>query len=385
MRIDNASPQSLSSQPDGSPPRQDADVGLWRGATVQVAADANDILTDAAEEISFAHSEHVESHKLEEREIESPPPLELPSIEAINAYLEAAAHEVPEDKLRQFVDDLKRQSQQGREGSGQGQSAAGPREEARRQFRGVTEQFLALSYAAQQLAREGGHGALLDEVRGALEDLHDESGSHIRADFNSIDAAAAFGAGDGTRIQALQAAYRDAVLGGQDLSSMLRGALERFGDTDYRSAVRHLIRALGDDLASIQGSSAEPARLNAVLQDLYQLEVLATMLDGCQALTHKMGQKHGLTTANAGVLLQDIVSASGERWSNAGRFNAIADKHGAYTPSPRVTFLNSVRALVKSMPIKVFADTDSRSNVLDAAQGALDSAIALEEEQEEQE
>ncbi len=81
-------------------------------------------------------------------------------------------------------------------------------------------------------------------------------------------------------------------------------------------------------------------------------------------------------------LLQDIVSASGERWSNPGRFNAIADKYGAADPTPRVWFLSATKTLIKSLPIKVFSDTDARSNVLDAAQGALDTAIELEEQVE---
>ncbi|MEJ1965628.1 MAG: TyeA family type III secretion system gatekeeper subunit [Gammaproteobacteria bacterium] len=63
-----------------------------------------------------------------------------------------------------------------------------------------------------------------------------------------------------------------------------------------------------------------------------------------------------------------------------GRFDAIADKFGAAEPPARIAFLATVRSLVRDLPLKIFADTDARTNVLDAAQGALDSAIALEEE-----
>jgi hypothetical protein len=65
-RIDNANSPAVSSERDGTVPRQDLDVGLWRGAPVQVAVEPFDILTDAAEEITFAHCERVESHKLDE-------------------------------------------------------------------------------------------------------------------------------------------------------------------------------------------------------------------------------------------------------------------------------------------------------------------------------
>ncbi len=167
MRIENSSQQSLSSRPDdtGTARHQESAPGMLQGAAVRVASDPSDPNGDSKEEISFEHSERVESHKLEEREIEDEPPLELPPINAILEYLETAAKENdPEERLKAFVAGLKRNAQQRQ---GEGESAKnGPREESRRQFGTVTEQFLALSFAAQELAREGGHETLLRESTG---------------------------------------------------------------------------------------------------------------------------------------------------------------------------------------------------------------------------
>lgn len=376
MRIDNPATQQLQPRQDGLAAQdQSADTGVWRGANVEMAATPEDLLTDSAEEITFEHSETVESKEIGEREIEEEPELQLPNLDEILTYLESSGNPDQLEKLKQFVESLKRNAEQG--------SATSPREESRRQFNNVTEQFLALSYAAQSLQQEGGYDALLSQVHESLQELHEDSGSHIRADLNTINAAAEFGGGSAERVAAIQATYRDAVLNGQDLNAMLKGALERFGTADYRGAVRSLIRALGDDLSCIRGSSTQPSRLQAVLQDLYQMEVLATMLDGCQALSTKMSNEHRLKPVPPGDLLQDLVGASGERWSNAGRFTAIVDKYGVRTPTARVIFLTQTKLLVRNMPIKVFADTDARTNVLDAAQGALDDAVALEEESEE--
>ncbi|MEJ1965629.1 MAG: HrpJ domain-containing protein [Gammaproteobacteria bacterium] len=267
FRVDNSNAQPLASGRDsgqqGTAAHAGSGGGVWRGADVKVVDDAVDLLTDAAEEISFSHSEQVESRKLEERDIEEPAEPELHSVEAILAYLEAAGHDHPDERLRRFVDELKRKAHEGREGD--------PREEARRSFGGVTEQFLALSFAARELAESPEHAALHEQVRTALQALQEESGARICADLNTIGVAGQFGQGDATRTAAFQSTYRDAVLGGQDLTSMLKGALDRFGESDYRAAVQHLIRALGDDLGAMRGSSAEPARLNAVLQDLYSM------------------------------------------------------------------------------------------------------------------
>jgi len=374
LRIDNLSTQQLAPRQDDLSGDQTPQDGVWRGASVQVTATPEDLLTDAAEEITFEHSEHVESHKLEEREIEEEPPLQLPNLDEILTYLESSGNPDQLEKLKQFVEALKRNAQQ--------DSGASPREESRRAFGTETDQFLALSYATQSLEQEGGHDALLAQVREAVQELHENSGSRIRADLNTINAAAQFGEGDAGKTAAFQATYRDAVLDAQGLGAMLKGALERFGTADYRSAVRSLIRALGDDLAATRGASMQPNRLNAVLQDLYQMEVLATMLDGCQALSAKMTKEHRVPPAVPGTLLQDLISASAERWSNASRFGAIADKYGVRQPTARVHFLAQLKQLMRNMPIKVFADTDARTNVLDAAQGALDDAVALEEESE---
>ncbi len=379
MRIDNSNSQSLPSRQDDTLQRQDADAGSWRGSPVSASVDPMDLLLDAAEEITFEHSEHVESRRLEEREIEEEPPLELPSIDSIITYLDTAGRgEDAQERLRAFVDALKRNA--GRD-QDRGREHTSPRQESRRQFGNTTDQFLALCFAAQELTREGGHEGLIEAVREALTELREDFGPAIRADLNTIGAAASFAAGDTSKLGSFQSTYRDAVVNGETLASMLKGALERFGETDYRSSVQHLIRALGEDLSALRGPSAEPARLNAVLQDLYMMEVLATMLESCQALAKRMSTEHALAPMRAGDLLQDLVGASGERWSNAGRFNAIADKHGAREPTPRVAFLTGTKALVRGMPVKVFADADARANVLEATQGALDSAVEQEEEQ----
>jgi type III secretion protein W len=373
LRIDNSSQQpTLASGQGGRAAPQDRDAGLWQGATVQVAADPFDLITDAAEEITFEHSERAEACKLEEREIEEPQQVDLPPIEKILSYLEATGKGDPDERLRRFIDAVRRNAEH--------KSDTGPREQARQEFGDVTEQFLALSFAAHELAREGSNDPLLQEVHTALEELNDDFGPQVRADLNTIDAAAQFGQGDAQRVGAFQASYRDAVLGGQDLAGMLKGALERFGESDYRGAVQQLIRALGDDLASMRGPSVQPTRLNAVLQDLYSMEVLATMLESCQRLAQKVGAQAGHAALEASNLLQDLVAASGERWSNPGRFSAIADKYGMAAPGQRVAFLTDVKALVREVPVKVFADADARFNVLNAAQGALDEAVATEEE-----
>jgi type III secretion protein W len=333
-----------------------------------------DILTDAAEEITLSQSEKAEAKKLGERKISNRPSLMLPKIEQIQEYLEKVGKGDQQKKLQDFVGTLKRRERDGQEG-------ARPREEARREFGGnVTEQFLALSFAFETLSGEGGNDNLLELIRQDLENLSDDFGGHIRADLNTVGVAGDFGKGDPNETERFQSGYRDSVVNGENLKGMLRATLENFGEKDFGRAIEHLIRALGDDLTAMQGSSVEPSRLNAVLQDLYLLETLSTVLDGCREISGRMHKEHGIGPLNAGQLLEDLVGATGERFSTGGRFVSIAEKHGVRDITAQINFLTDVKVLVREMPVKVFADPDSRFNITGAVQEALDDIIAQEEE-----
>ncbi len=372
FRIDSSNTQPPASGQGGPAAQSEPDVGVWRGANVRVDDDSDDVLTDAAEEISFSHSEHVESRKLEERELEEPEPLELPAIDSILAYLEATGQEDPQERLKQFVDELKRKASQDRDSD--------PGEEARHGFGDVTEQYLALSFAAQELAGSESYGALSDKFRTALQELDDEFGPVYGR--ISIRSAPRESSARATRVRSLPSR---APIGTRCSAGRTSPPCSK---ERWSASARRTI-ALPSNISSRRsatisprcgGSSVQPARLNAVLQDLYSMEVLATMLEGCQKLIAKMATQHGVTAPTAGNLMQDLAGASGERWSNSSRFAAIADKYGATSPSSRVAFLGAVKAVVRDLPLKVFADADARSNVLDAAQGALDAAVTLEEE-----
>jgi type III secretion protein W len=381
MRVDNAAAAaSFAADHEASDADATLQAGSYRGQAVQLSKDI-DVLGDAAEEISMEHSEHVESHKLEEREVEDAPEVDVPLIEQIQQYLESAGKGDLEEKLRQFVEALLQRDAHGAHGDG-----TGAREEARRRFDGPTEQFLALAYAADELARAPDKQALVDEVRAALRDLHDDFGGHIRADLNTIDVAAAFGEGEmgdakAAAVARFQAGYRDAVHGGGDgLAGLLKATLGRFGEADYGRAVARMIQALGNDLNAIQGPSAPPARLNAVLQDLFQLEVLSTALDGCRTLARRLDEAHGVAV-QPGAVLQDLVGAAGERWATGSRYTAIAERHGAKDTRARIMFLQNALTIVRNLPPKVFADGEARLAAVDAVRDALDAAIDEENEE----
>ena len=338
-------------------------VGQFAGQQVQVD-DANSVLSDAAEEISLHHSEKAETKHTSERKKEATRPLELMSPEAIMAYMEAAqAYEDPEE----LVQLAKRML------SGQGDPAA----QAKKAFGEPTQQFMALQYALQQGEREGARAEVLDALREALDDLEMEHGPRMRADVNTIGAAGQ-GAQGQAEVAQFQSTYRDVVLGNPSLAGTLKLALERFGEGDFAAGLARLTQALGQDLAAAR-PSADPTRLQNLVQDLYHLGVAATVLDASRELHARIGEQHGPLKGTPVALMQDLVGISAEKWVSGARFTSLAEKFGATGVEAQIHFLTGLKVLMRDMPVKVFVDGDQRQTIFQAVQDALDAAIDKED------
>lgn len=343
-------------------------TGSFRGEQVQVK-DELSVLTDAAEEISLHHSEKAESKRHSERKIEAEGQVMVMQIEEINAYLEACQGFQDPAKLAHLS---KRMLQAGGES---------PREVARQQTRDPAQQFALLQYALHQGTREGASQEVLERLQDALADLEADHGPQIRAGLNTIGAAAEWGDNEAD-IASFQAAYRDVVLGDNNLAATLKLVLERLSGPDgedFGRGLQGLIKALGADLSAARPST-EPSRLQALVQDLYQLEVVATALDGARELSAQVTARHGTGGFKPFELMKELVAVTGEKWVGASRFTGLADRLGVFDVGARITMLTGVKALLRELPPKVFADADVRQSILNAAQEALDEAIDREEE-----
>jgi type III secretion protein W len=371
MRIDGSGFAAFNSPQQHTPQTgTEAAKGHWRGEQVGVQSDPRSSITDAAEELTFAHSERVSKSRIKIRDIDSGPNTRFAEVEKLIEYLQQSSGADADAKREALARKLMEQSQQ--------QGGARPREEARQQFGDVAGQYAALVATLAKLKKSGASGALLAAVEDAIDDLEDDFGGEIKANLNTIQTASAFAAGDGGKLQSFQGAYHDAVMGEANLAGTMRNALKRFGDSDFQAGVKRLIQALGDDLAA-QGPSADPNKLKAVLEDLYQLEVLTTVHDGAKTLIGRIERLHGKPPGAPGEMMVELVNASGERWVAASRFAAFADKLATGNTTMSVQLLTGWRSLVAAMPPKIFADLDARTTVISAIQEAMNSAIEREE------
>lgn len=348
-----------------------AQTGQLRGEQVRLIPDGMVTLANNAEEISLFHAEKAEQKDFEERQVEGEQIAELMRLEQILAHLEMSKAFDDPRKLAEIA----KQMLQGEDS---------PRGLAKQNSKSPSQQSLLLQYALHQGEKDGAPPQVMEALRDALADLEMEFGPQIRAGLNNLEAAAQWAsdsADPATDIAAFQSAYEDVVLGQPSMAQTVQSLLERLGGPQGEGFAKGLaatIAALGHDLAAARPST-EPARLQSLLQDLYQLEVVATVLDGCRGLCDQINTQHGAANAQATELMKSLVAVTNEKWVSGSRFTGMAEAQGATSVGASIAFQTGVKGLLRELPPIVFPDTDTRQSILAAQQEALDAAIERED------
>ena len=350
---------------EGAPPPQ---TGSLRGETVKVK-DAGDILADSAEEISVHMSQKNELKKHDELSLESDKPEFILLIEEINAYLDMVGAFSDPQKLAE----LTKRMQSGEES---------PRELARQQSRDPAHQFVLLQHAWAEGNAAGIPQAALERLQDAIADLEMERGPEIRAGINTASVALGVSTSSLER-ENFQDTYRDVVLGQSNLSQTLKTVFDRFaseGSNQVGDKLHGLIKALGADLSAARPST-DANRLQALVQDLYQLEVAVTVLDRCNELADLLQDKFAPSRLQTLEVMKSLVAVTGEKWVGATRFTGLADQQQLSQVPAQIAFHTTVKDILRQIPPAIFADADTRQSVLNASQEALDMAIDKEDAQ----
>jgi type III secretion protein W len=348
-------PQSWGAQTAGH-------TGTLAGEQVFVRANNPiSMLEDSREEMSLHMAERVEAKEFGERSVEGGEPPELLDIKKINEYLDAID---PNKHLRdQAKARLKDASHLG-------------------SFLALKDRPPAERAAVYQFAMRAADDKVREELADQLEELELRSGPEIRAAFNTTTAARAF-APTPEAFRHFQQTYIDIVLGQSRLSETLKMLLqERLAGAEgerFENGLRAVLNALGAELKATRPST-EVTRLQALVQDIYQLEAMVTVLEECQLFSATMLGRFGEPRVIPLELLQELVALINERWIVPQRLREMALKFRIKELLARIAFHSNSRKLLRGMPVKVFNDPDSRQALLDTAQAVLDEAISEEEE-----
>jgi type III secretion protein W len=372
----------------GMPAGMRQGVGLPAGSPLAPRADVQSlqpdlmgVLSDAAEELTQALSGKSQERALRERRVSTGSELsELtrPRVLAVMAIMQAqqsgadgSAGEVKDEENRLSLarEVLRRPGH--------------ARQMVQEQGGGATEQFLTLMEVAELIAEgragpdPGGKG--LEAAREAAASLMAEHGAEIRADINTIEVTQDMAAG---QAPAFRTAYKDAVLGQDGLSATVRHMLELLPQgqgQDFLRVLGQLRQALGLDLAATR-PSCEPARLKALVSDLFHLEVIGTVLDEAQQLSDTLVKRHAVAAFLPTALTTDLLMIAGDRWVDGSRFETLGRKLvTAEDLGAQVSLQTGLRAVLRQLPVQVYASMEARQSVIDASQSALDTAIDREE------
>jgi type III secretion protein W len=364
LRIDGNATPATTPLADTARPPAGAERGSFRGeSVVALQQKSAGLSTSAMEEISMHFAEAAERTEFDEEKVEAPAWQSVMKAEEVMAYLRAAQSA---DSAEALVALAKRMLL-----AGQGN----PGQLARQQFKEPTEQYLALQYALRLGSREAADPALLEAIRDAIADLEEDHGGQIRARLNT--AAAVEGYGSAQDVRTLQEVYADTVLGQNTLAQTLQLALERFGAAGFAGGLKALINSLGLDLAAARPST-DPVRLQVLVTDLYQLEVIHTVLDKADQLGQTLARRHGVEPPASDRLVRDLVGLTSERWLSASRFTGLAQSYGIGDVTAQIGLLSGAKTLLRELPPRVFPDMEARGNLLTALQEALDTLIEQE-------
>ncbi len=365
----------------GTPP-----TGRLNGQTIVVQPNAFSV-TNAAEEMSFGHSEKAEKEKpLEERAAKAFE-IHIPAM----AELEEIFKTMQEDDAARNLKQLAKSLVQVARNQGNLLQAASER------FSDPSKQYLALAAAIHEASQDPGARLELEVLRDALATLEEQQNKEIRAGLNTLDAAAEYGphAEDG---DTFRAAYRDAVFGEGTLAENFKVLLDRFGDQSFESGTALLLKALAADLSAMR-PSLEPIRLNAILQDVYQLQAAGTMLARCRALCERLAREFLLRLKPID-LTKELVKLTTELPATEWTFTDMTRRY-KITRKPKkdeedeaeeeeeddevkenklVAFLGGIMTALRAMPPKLFPTDDHRLNAITAVQGSLDKILLEDSE-----
>jgi len=384
-----------------------AATGTYRGQEVAVLEDPNSLLQDAAEELTFGASEHVEK-KVGERKLKS-------EIHAVKVQHSEEAglrtgklKDLDPEQIKRFLEQLKKG----------GADAGSVRDLAQKTFRDPSQRHSALAAAFEELGGDAGFADLREAVGTVRVELEAAEGPQIQAGYN-IDGVDCSAVGTAQEARDL---YRGTILGKADVAAAFTTLMEKYGPDGFAESLKFLMKATGADLACA-APSTEKEYLHTANSDLYQVEVLGNLYRDAEKMLEqverfdregggrgrdqggseeeaedqKKGQDNregkGPGKAEDGLcalgLMKEILRLKDIRVVDPGGIRSFLKLKGDVAPTRDVVLTKGFKDLVYRLPLKVYNDAANRQNVLNGIQVVLDEVIAVEEaalaEEEEKE
>ena len=358
-------PPGTSGRAAGNAP---AANGNYRGERVGLVPDPVAMLEDAAEELTFAHSEKVEK-KLAKRKM-GKSELKSFAMEQAERYLRQVPDLEKNKKLAAFAKQV-----------AQLDATTTPkqlREYAKQSYHDISHQFLALSYTRDLLQEQGADSGRIANLNQALKQLEEQHGAAIRAGINishNATAAAQQGRGD---VQGLRDLYRDVVLDYASITQAYERVVKDHHGESFTKVIDFVLGGLVAEAGEDSRSLPKP-QLKAIMDDIYQLKLLGGMYHQCDTLMNKVHNNYQVALAHEGqALLKEILTLKEQGWYSDRMVEQIAGALNINSVQAKIYFFNGLKDLIRLIPHKAFEDENKRAELMESVQQALDATINKE-------
>jgi type III secretion system YopN/LcrE/InvE/MxiC family regulator len=304
-------------------------------------------------------------------------PLDLPDVLALKDQIEALAREMQAKEMTDTAEILQHLRDNLGEGGGQG----GPNHDA-------TQQYGALALMEKFFA-DIGDPVMAAAMSAAGDRLLAERGSEINKGMIVSEAAALYASQQFGSVSDLRSLYIEQVFEKKGIPASFERILEKYGEPGFSEAVAFLLRAAGDDLATMT-SNNDRAQQKEILDNLYQLEVLNTVRERTDGALAQIGKYYSI---GPDATAQKVMRETFGMLENPVRMAETTVTKLARETVPdsvegRIAFLREYRSLANLIPIKVFDEADRgaggglrmRERLTETIVQAQDKADAEEQE-----
>lgn len=361
--------------------------GNYRGEEVATSSEASK-LQDAAEELGMSVAHKADKRTLGQREVRQGQGISMDALSRIADYYDKLPDMPREAELQELVENLQNlQRLLDGSGGGGGDVTADDVLAALQKFDpDVSHQFAALDIAREFFAASGASSdfqTLLDAAH--TEFQKGDLGRDVRAGFAAAEAASRASATLETDPASVRDTYRQLLRESKNMGQLFdafRGfdVLKSFGEV-----VDTFMMSAGRDLAST-GPSTDPAYLHSLVTELGKLKKMQSVIDLAGQLTKTTDrllapneQAPGAATEVASRVLHFAAKTA------AGPADArqIIAPYEHCSLATQVSFANGVRGLHAELPDEVMPTTQARLQQNTALLGLLDSLVAAEEREYE--
>jgi len=247
----------------------------------------------------------------------------------------------------------------------------------------VSHQFAMLECLEEALIENPEDAGLLSSVRQARQELERTKGSEIRVGINLAELLEEHGGGV-EEMQAKRDLYRGEILGFDDPQTCFKSLLASQGADKLGEAIDFLMTACSVDMAATTPST-QPEELRRIIVDLQSVEVLKTVLERFDKLEMRMDKMFGETLQMSGEKMTgEVLDMTRQAFLNGSVIEAFVAAVGLKKLYPKMDFMREFSAIIRSMSMRCFPDTESRLRLIDGAQDYLDELVREDEENQEE-